>query len=307
MDAGRTVVVPREAGVELAVWVADASGSDEAAGLPVLLLHGLSQQRWFWGPVQGRMRSAPVAAVDQRGHGDCDTPTDADYSVRACAADAIAVLDALGWDRAVIVGHSWGASVALAAGAAHPDRAAAVALIDGGLWALGALGPRDQIRDQLTPPPLDLPPDRLWALIRAGDLGPTWSAETQSALAPTFTTNSDGALVSRLGLERHMRVLDGLLDYDPEPDLASCSAAGTPVWAVVCAPEGGVAPLWSDARSAGVAAADRMGVRVHRWGGAVHDVPLQWPALVAGFVDALAETVGSRTDGRPGSKGREGR
>ena len=106
--------------------VASLLSSDDARGdslAPVLLLHGLSQQRHFWGPVMRRMRARPVAALDQRGHGESDSPVDADYSVPRCAADALAALDDLGWPRAVVVGHSWGAAVALSTAARHPQRA----------------------------------------------------------------------------------------------------------------------------------------------------------------------------------------
>lgn len=252
----------------------------DMAGAPVLLLHGLSQQRRFWDPVSRRLRSAPAVAVDLRGHGDTDTPVDADYSVRACADDVPGHLDALGWDRAVLVGHSWGAWVALSVAARHRDRVVSVALVDGGLWSLGDLGPRAEVRAALTPPALGIPERELWEHVRAGDLGSTWSDEVEAALRPTFVVDEDGLLRTRLGLERHMRVLDGLLGHDPAPDLEATGRAGVPVWAAVCDPVD--RPLST--------AAGLPHVRIHRWAGAVHDVPLQWPALVAGFVDALVES-----------------
>ena len=75
-----------------------------------------------------------MAALDQRGHGDSDSPVSADYSIDACARDVLAVLDRLGWSRAIIAGHSWGAWIAVTAAALDPSRVAALALIDGGLW-----------------------------------------------------------------------------------------------------------------------------------------------------------------------------
>jgi pimeloyl-ACP methyl ester carboxylesterase len=265
-------------------------------GLPVLLLHGLSQQRHFWDPVVRRLRARPVAAMDQRGHGDTGTPLASDFSVAACAADVVAVMDHLGWARAVVVGHSWGASVALAAAAAPGDRVAASVLVDGGLWSPSALGPRDQVRAALTPPALGVPADELWTRIRGGDLGPWWSDEVQAALTPTFEADADGLLRTRLGMDRHMAVLDGMLDHDHRASLDSCEASGVPVWAAVCEPtrarqgSDGLAEAWQEAREAGVVDAMRRGnCLVHRWPGAVHDVPLQWPALVAGLVDAVVE------------------
>jgi hypothetical protein len=78
-----------------------------------------------------------------------------------------------------------------------------------------------------------------------------------------------------------MKVLDGLLDHDLGADLRGLDASGTPIWAAVCEPTD---------RPLNPVCADIAGLRIHRWAGAVHDVPLQWPALVAGFVDALVES-----------------
>jgi pimeloyl-ACP methyl ester carboxylesterase len=283
-------------GVDLALSVFDGADGEDARALPVLLLHGLSQQRAFWDPVLRRMRTRPVAVLDQRGHGASDTPLAADYSLGACAEDAVGVLALLGWDRAVVVGHSWGASVALAAAASAPERVAGAALIDGGLWSPAGLGPRAEVRERLTPPALGLPEEELWSLVRQGDLGPWWRDEVRAALAPTFVRDSDGLLRTRIGVERHLRVLDGLLDHDGRRDLDACEASGVPVWAALCDPLPGGAPAtgldaaWRTAREqAAQETALRANCRIHRWAGAVHDVPLQWPALVAGFVDALVE------------------
>ena len=47
-------------------------------------------------------------------------------------------------------------------------------------------------------------------------------------------------------------------------------------------------------------AAARGNVLVHRWAGAIHDVPLQWPDLVAGFIDTVAQS------GRPADSSASG-
>lgn len=275
--AVRDVPVLSVDGLDLWLTVHEGVGD-----LPVLLLHGLSQQRRFWNPVVRRMGSRPVAALDQRAHGDSDTSPDADYSIAACARDVQSALDALGWERAVLCGHSWGAAVAVAAAAAMPDRVPAVGLVDGGLWSLAGLGPRAEVRERLRPPALDLPIDDLWSMIRSGDLGETWTQETQEALAGTFIVDDHGRARTRIGVDRHMRVLDGMLDYDPLVDLAACEAAAIPVWAVVCE------------RTGSRPVPEQGNLLVHRWAGAIHDVPLQWPALVAGFVDALVESREAR-------------
>src|SRR5690606_39217827 len=63
------------------------------------------------------------------GHGHSDKP-DSGYDLRSIAADLMALLDAFGVDRAVLVGHSWGGKAALAAAGLHPDRFEHVVAVD---------------------------------------------------------------------------------------------------------------------------------------------------------------------------------
>ena len=68
-----------------------------------------------------------------RGHGRSDSPDDpAQYSQEACVADLAALLDTCGVGAAVVGGHSLGGYLSLAFRLAHPDRVAALMLIDTG-------------------------------------------------------------------------------------------------------------------------------------------------------------------------------
>ncbi len=254
---------------------------------PVVLLHGLSQQRAFWGPVIRRLRHRPVIAVDQRGHGASDATVTDDFAIARVARDLAEILDGLGVTGAHLVGHSWGAAVALRASVQDAERTRSTALIDGGLWTSPTtMSPREEVMARLRPPDLGLTADALWDRIRAGDLGATWSAETRAALEPTFIADDAGLLRTRIGVDRHLAVLSALLDYDPWPDAA---AVRTPMWFAMCTPRGGLEdPL---RRQTLERAARLPAVLVQQWEGAVHDVPLQWPALVAGFIDALVESA----------------
>ncbi len=277
-------------------------------GDPVVLLHGLASQRRFWNLVVPHLAGLPVLAVDQRGHGDSEQPEDG-YGFAHVVADLAMALDALAWSRAVVVGHSWGAAVALSFAAAHPQRALAVVAIDGGLVSLAEGDePREDVRRRLEPPRLALTPDELRALLRRGPLAAHWSPEVEDALLPIFAVGPDGLARARLPFERHMQVVDALLDYDAPGVLRRMRC---PAWLVSCEPaRPETAPQW-EARWArhkeaglqrAVALVERP--RPFRWGGAVHDVPLQWPALVAGLVraavaDAAAPTAAT-PPGRPG-------
>lgn len=254
----------------------------------VLLLHGLASQRRFWDPVARRLAAAPGApslvALDQRGHGDSQRPATG-YDHRSVVADAVTALDALGLDRVVVVGHSWGGWIAMALAALHPERVLAVVAVDGGFARPGAGRDldRQQLRERLRPPRRALPAQRLPELLRAGPLGKWWSPEIADAVLPIFEIGEDGLARPRLPIEQHMLIVDDLIDSDPTiwMDAVTC-----PAWVVAAGGVGPVTDEWDRARQAALddAGARLADGRVLRWGGAVHDVPLQWPELVAGLV-----------------------
>jgi pimeloyl-ACP methyl ester carboxylesterase len=104
-----------------------------AGGTPVLLLHGFAGRGAHWEAQLAALGERwRVAAPDLRAHGRSDAPANADYSLAAYAADALAVADALGFDRFVVAGHSLGAAVAAELAAAHPERVLALGLVDPG-------------------------------------------------------------------------------------------------------------------------------------------------------------------------------
>ena len=258
------------------------------AGVPVVLLHGLASTRRFWDLVAPRLVGRPLLALDQRGHGDSDRP-DGPYDAGTVARDVLHALDALGLSRAVVVGHSWGASTALRLAADSPERVLAVVAIDGGLGsALEPGADRAAVRSRLEPPRTALPADDLRALLAGGPLAPWWTPEVEAALLPIFEEGPDGLARARLPYARHMDIVDDLLDGDPAALFARISC---PTWLVSAEPVGGDA--WGARKAAVLATAGEALAqpRLLRWGGALHDVPLQWPALVAGLIAAAAEEV----------------
>lgn len=114
------------------------SGEVAGEGPCVLALHGLTASRRYvlHGSRTVERSGYRVATYDARGHGQSDpAPTAADYRYADYADDAVAVLDHLGVDRAVLVGHSMGAHTAARVALLHPDRVAA--LVIGGPAHLG--------------------------------------------------------------------------------------------------------------------------------------------------------------------------
>ncbi len=105
------------------------------SGPPLLLLHGHPQTHSTWhavAPVLARRFS--VVAMDLRGYGDSDKPEGgpghAAYAKRAMAADAVAVMRALGHARFAVVGHDRGGRVAHRMALDHPQAVTRLALFD---------------------------------------------------------------------------------------------------------------------------------------------------------------------------------
>ena len=104
----------------------------DAAGTPILALHGITATHRAWHHVADALPERRIVAPDLRGRGRSNG-LPGPWSLRDHADDQIRVLDAFGIDRAFVLGHSMGAFVTVRLAAAHPDRVAGVVLVDGGL------------------------------------------------------------------------------------------------------------------------------------------------------------------------------
>jgi pimeloyl-ACP methyl ester carboxylesterase len=99
-------------------------------GPPVLLVHGWLGSWYHWRKVLPILaESHTVIAVDARGYGESDKPHDG-YDGRTIVADLLGLLDLLGIDRCVVVGHDMGALPALLLAAEHADRVDGLVYVD---------------------------------------------------------------------------------------------------------------------------------------------------------------------------------
>ena len=101
----------------------------------VLLLHGYPQTHAMWHRVAPRLAQRfNVVAADLRGYGDSGKPaTTADhapYSKRAMAADQVALMRTLGFERFLLAGHDRGARVAHRLALDHPESVTRIAVLD---------------------------------------------------------------------------------------------------------------------------------------------------------------------------------
>ncbi|PKR87898.1 epoxide hydrolase [Pleomorphomonas diazotrophica] len=110
----------------------------------VLLCHGFPEGKRAWRHQVAALAAAGYRAVapDMRGYGGSGAPAEADrYTVVHAVGDMVALMDALGEERAVIVGHDWGATVAWQAALMRPDRFRAVAALGVPMMGLPPLPP----------------------------------------------------------------------------------------------------------------------------------------------------------------------
>lgn len=104
-------------GLTLAVTVA-------GEGPPVLLIHGFPDRSDLWRhQIDDLKADFTVIAPDLRGFGESDRPEDVDaYRMRNSVRDMLGILDELGYEKAHVVAHDWGAGVAWSLVHVAPER-----------------------------------------------------------------------------------------------------------------------------------------------------------------------------------------
>ncbi|HKW91800.1 MAG TPA: alpha/beta hydrolase [Methylomirabilota bacterium] len=186
------------------------------AGRPALcFLHGGSAHaHWFDAVVSAFADRYHVLSLDQRGHGASQWAPGPAYATEDFAADLLGVMDAMGWARMTVIGHSMGGHNAMAFAAWHPERVERLVVVDS----------RPSI-----------PADRLRTMHRRGDRGPMRHETLDSAvksfrLLPRETV-ADPALLAHLAREG-ITERDGRFLYRFDP---ACNGQRRPTdgWALL--------------------------------------------------------------------------
>ncbi len=106
------------------------SPQEDSDNIPIVMLHGLGATADTWRLVaQHFCDHHPALAFDQRGHGLSDQP-EGGYDLVTIAEDAICAMARLGLGQVAVVGHGWGARVALVLAARHPALVSHLILVD---------------------------------------------------------------------------------------------------------------------------------------------------------------------------------
>lgn len=286
---------PEELWAPEALWAPADSGAPtdprtalDAATRPVsnssafLLVHGLASNARIWDGVAHRLAAAghPVVTVDLRGHGRSSKP-DGPYDVPTVADDLAALVVALGLNRPVVAGQSWGGNVVLELAARRPELVRGIVCVDGGWLEPSRSFPDWETCRRVLAPPLLV--GRPLAEIE-GDLRtahPDWpEAGIRGALA-NFEVRRDGTVAPWLTYERHVAILRGLWDHHPP---ARYGALRVPVLLVPV--EDARYPRPDEKRAAVEAA--RAAITICRvcWFRGDHDIHAQRPAELAAVMHA---------------------
>jgi pimeloyl-ACP methyl ester carboxylesterase len=103
--------------------------AEAGTGPLVVMVHGFPGLWYSWRYQLPALAAAGwhAVAVDQRGYGRTDRPTDpAVYDADYVANDMLGLLDALGEEKAIFIGHDFGAQLVFNLAVRHPDRVTAV-------------------------------------------------------------------------------------------------------------------------------------------------------------------------------------
>ena len=232
--AGFVVVVEPGDRIHFVDWGGDGR-------LPVVLVHGLSGTSLVWSPVARRLVArCHVVAMDLRGHGLSDAPTEPGaYDLDVLASDVVAVAEGSGAlpsqldettngadDRVVVVGLGFGAIVAAVAAAQLGRRCAALVLVDGGLTNVAATSgvDVDEFLRGIAEPPEVMRSMAAYLADRRGWDPTSWDADQDRAARASVVETPAGRLVPVTRPHVLEACVQAMFGYDPASTLAGLGA-----------------------------------------------------------------------------------
>lgn len=258
----------------------------------VLMLHGLSSNARYWERTAGHLSGRRVVALDQRGHGLTGSrPLQAvlpgGYAMRELLADAAFVAAELELGAPVVVGHSWGAAVALEFAARHPRLASALVFVDGPVQGVGSALSWQEV-EALMQPPLPRYASREDAITASrADFESAWGEDLLPFVDARLMGDGDAWVLTLTSAIRH-ELLRGLYESLTEE-----------LWPLVQVPAVVLVARHTMARisrstEAGLARLRELApsVEVRRFE-TPHDIPLYAPAEVAQEVERVARRAES--------------
>ena len=278
--------VAGDGGVRLRARHIAGASSDAPA---ILLHHGLASSQRIWDlMLPGLARRFRVVTYDARGHGLSAKPSSG-YRFDHVTGDALAVIRAARLRRPVVVGHSWGADVALALAADRPRAVSGVVLVDGGVFRMrNSFATWEEAKRQLAPPLLaGTPLEAFRASLTRWSPVPL-TPEVEAIFLSIMRVDGRGRIHPRLSRPNHFRILRAIWDQDAVtlharlsvPTLAILAHGSADGAAFDAAKHEAVERL----KAAGSPA-------TFEWVEGIHDLPLQQPELLVRRITRFAASA----------------
>ena len=262
-------------------------------GRELLLLHGLASTSHIFDLMAPRLTDEfRVVAYDQRGHGESGKPS-SKYGFEHMTADAVAVMRELGLGRPIVLGHSWGANVALELAVREPAMVSGLILLDGGFSSMRERLDWKTAKEMLAPPPMTgMHVDQYVGMVRqfmSPDMEIT--SEVDAVFRPLMRVDREGLIRPRLSRANHLKILRALWEQDA---LELLRRVTMPTLAVGTRRE-----TTEESEKMFIAAKEASAEEVRKidglvkfeWIEGIHDVPLQRPDAVADLIRRFAEEL----------------
>ena len=187
------------------------------SGQPVLLLHGLASTCHIWDMVAPLLaQDHAVIALDQRGHGKSAKPGHG-FDFASVTQDVLGVINHLGRSAPVVVGHSWGGSVALELAVRAPESLKGMAWVDGGM--IDASARYSSIEDaklEMSPPDFTgVKSESFMERVRGRHEGVGMAPGSHDVVMANFEVLEDDTIKARLTRANHLRIIEALWDHHP--------------------------------------------------------------------------------------------
>jgi pimeloyl-ACP methyl ester carboxylesterase len=273
-------------------WSPEADARRDA---PVFLLHGLSSNAHYWDRLARHLTTRRLVALDQRGHGLTGRPPHAPapsdgYAMDELLEDAAFVIGELGIEKPAVVGHSWGATVALELAGTRAAVASALIFIDGPVQSAANMFSWEQAQKFMQPP---LP--RFATLADAiaqsrRELAHGWDDDLEPFVRAGLVPDGD-AFILTLTAPARLELLRGL--YDSQPDMLWPRIE---VPAVALLARGGPASVsgWKE-HGAALLATLAPNVEI-LWFDTPHDIPIFAPSEVAAEIARVSSVAAAGSD-----------
>ena len=254
---------------------------------PLVLLHGLSSNARYWERVAHNLPDRRLVALDQRGHGLTGQPPKAPpfpdgYAMEQLVRDVVFLVSELGLGKPVVVGHSWGATIALELVGTRAGFASGLVFIDGPVQSAANLFSWEEAQTLMQPPLPRFATFEDAVAQSKRDFEDSWDQDLESFVKARVIPDGD-ALILTLTAPVRLELLRGL--YDAQPDV---------LWPRVDVPAAALLARHgparvSKSREVGAARLTELAPNVEvSWYDSPHDIPLFLPAEVASAIDRVA-------------------